>query len=314
MTEPAMTDQRPGSYYGQPIIKPPTWKNPDVPAYLFLGGLAGSSATLAALAELTGRPRLARAGQLAAAGAAAGGAGLLIHDLGRPARFLNMLRVLKPTSPLSMGSWLLATFGALAGAAATATVTGLLPRAAWLPKAGAAALGPLVMTYPAVLFADTAVPVWHEAHRELPFLFAGGALTSGAGLGLLAAPASEAGPARLLAVAGTGLELAAERRMTTRLGGLAEPYRQGRPARWMRLGQLLTAAGAAGAVAGRRNRLVAAVAGSALLAGALCTRFGVFEAGLASARDPKYTVDPQRARLAAAQSRYGHGEAATTTP
>lgn len=296
MTEPAMK-----SYYGQPILKPPTWKTPDVPAYFFLGGLAGSSAAMAAFAELTRRPQLARAGYLTAAAGTACGAGFLIHDLGRPERFLNMLRVMKPTSPLSVGSWLLASFGTLAGVSAVSTVTGLLPRLAWLAKAGAAALGPAVMTYPAVLVADTAVPAWHEAHRELPFLFAGGSLTSGAGLGLLAAPAGQAGPARVTAVAGAGLELVAQRRMDARLGMLAEPYRRGAAGRWMRLGSLLSVAGAAGALAGR-GRLLSALSGVALLGGALCTRFGVFEAGRASARDPKYTVRPQRERLAA-QSR-----------
>ncbi|WP_420813821.1 NrfD/PsrC family molybdoenzyme membrane anchor subunit, partial [Phytoactinopolyspora endophytica] len=112
------------SYYGRPIIKPPTWKNPDVPAYFFLGGLAGASSAMAALGDMSGRPRLARVGCLAAAAGAAGGTVALIHDLGRPERFLNMLRVFKPTSPLSMGSWLLASFGTLSGAAAASTVTG----------------------------------------------------------------------------------------------------------------------------------------------------------------------------------------------
>ena len=35
------------------------------------------------------------------------GTAALIADLGRPSRFFNMLRVFRPTSPMSMGSWLL---------------------------------------------------------------------------------------------------------------------------------------------------------------------------------------------------------------
>lgn len=286
------------SYYGQPVIKSPTWKTPDVPVYFFLGGLAGSSSAMAAMAELTGRERAARVGYLTAAAGAAGGTVALIHDLGRPERFLNMLRVIKPTSPLNTGSWVLAGYASLSGAAALSSVTGVLPGLARLAKAGAAALSPVMMTYTAILVADTAVPNWHEAYRELPFVFAGSALISGGGVGVLAAPTGgEADAARALAVTGAAMELAAESRMTARLGMLAEPYETGRPGRWMRAGRALAAAGALGVVAGRRSRAVSVLSGAALLAGALCTRFGVFEAGMAAAKDPKYTVVPQRERL-----------------
>jgi DMSO reductase anchor subunit len=298
--EPAVVpDAEFGSYYGRPVIKPPTWKTPDVPVYTFLGGMAGAAAPMAVLAELTGRPALARAGRLAAAGGAAAGTVFLIHDLGRPARFLNMLRTLKPTSPLSVGSWLLAGFGTLTGAAAASDLTGWLPGAGRLARYGAAALGPAMMTYTAVLFADTAVPAWHEAHRELPFTFAGSALGSGAGVGLLAASPAQAGPARVMAVAGTALELVAERRMDARLGLVGEPYHRGRAGRLMRVGRALTAAGALAAAAGRRSRPLSVAAGMGLLAGSLVTRWGVFEAGRQSAADPKYTVVPQRERLTA---------------
>lgn len=285
------------SYYGQPVIKPPTWKSPDVPLYFFLGGTGGASSVIGVLGELTGRRRLARGGYVAAGIAATGGVVALIHDLGRPERFLNMLRVVKPTSPLSVGSWTLAAYGTLAGAAAASTIAGLLPGPALLAKGGAAVLGPIMMTYPGVLVADTAVPIWHDGYRELPFVFAGSSLASGAGVGLLAASSEEAGPARVMAAAGTGLELAAERRMTNRLGFVAEPYHEGRPGRWMRAGQVLSTAGTVGALLARRSRLGSALSGVALMAGALCTRFGVFEAGLASAKDPKYTVVPQRRRV-----------------
>ena len=116
------------SYYGRQIIKTPPWKTPDVPLYLFLGGLAGASAVLAEGAALRDLPRL----EFATRGAAAAGAGLgtvfLIHDLGRPERFLNMLRVLKPTSPLSVGSFILAPFSPLAALAFGSKVTGRSPR------------------------------------------------------------------------------------------------------------------------------------------------------------------------------------------
>ncbi|MGH3318778.1 MAG: NrfD/PsrC family molybdoenzyme membrane anchor subunit [Streptosporangiaceae bacterium] len=288
------------SYYGRPVIKPPVWKSPDVPGYLFLGGLAGASAAMAPLAEATGRTHLARASRLAAAGGSVASVGALIHDLGRPERFLNMLRVFKPTSPLSVGSWIIAPFSGLAGAAAAADLSGRLPLAGRTAGVGAGVLGPALSTYTAVLLADTAVPAWHEARRVLPFVFAGSAVTSAAGVGLLAAPAEETGPVRRLAVGGAAADLAATAWTETRLGLAGEPYRQGRAGRWINASSLLTAAGGLATIAAGRSRPAAAVAGLSLLAGAVCTKFGVFEAGRASAQDPAYTVAPQRERLARA--------------
>ena len=84
---------------------------PDIPGYLFLGGLAGASSALAAGAQLTGSLELARAAKTGAAGAISLSMAALVHDLGRPARFINMLRVFKPTSPMSIGTWLLTGYG-----------------------------------------------------------------------------------------------------------------------------------------------------------------------------------------------------------
>src|SRR5438270_4759406 len=84
------------SYYGRPIVKPATWKNPEVLLYLFLGGLGGTSAVIGALGEFTRRPQLTKVAHFTAAGGALASVGLLIVDLGRPMRFLHMLRVFKP--------------------------------------------------------------------------------------------------------------------------------------------------------------------------------------------------------------------------
>ncbi|MFY1671429.1 NrfD/PsrC family molybdoenzyme membrane anchor subunit [Plantactinospora sp. WMMB334] len=287
------------SYYGLPVLNPPTWEAPDIAGYLFLGGLAGASSTLAAAAELTGRTRLAAGLKAGAAGALGGSLYSLIHDLGRPERFVNMLRVCKPSSPMSIGSWLLATYGPLAGLAAGSQLTGWLPRLGRLGTTGAALVGPAVAAYTGALIANTAVPTWHEAYRELPAMFVGSAAASAGGLGLLVAPAAEAGPARRAAVLGAAVELAAARRMERRLGPLAEPLHTGAGGRLLRLGRALSVAGAALAVTGRHSRAGSAAAGAAILAGAVCTRFGIFTAGVDSARDPAYTVAPQRERLSA---------------
>ncbi len=295
------------SYYGRPVVKASPWQA-DIPTYLFLGGLAGGSAVLGAGADLTGRPALRRVSRLGALGAATAGFAALVHDLGKPSRFANMLRVAKPTSPMSTGTWLLTAFGPAAGIAGAAELRHRLPRrlhrltrllgAADRPAGlAAAAVAPVVATYTAVLLADTATPSWHEAYRQLPFVFAGSSASAAGGLGLLTAPVAEAGPARRMAVSGAVLELAAARRMESSMGLAAEPLRQGRAGALIRAGKALTAAGAAGTLLASRSRLAAVTSGAALMAGSLCGRFGIFEAGQASARDPKYTVVPQRERL-----------------
>ncbi|HEX7745055.1 MAG TPA: polysulfide reductase, partial [Micromonosporaceae bacterium] len=124
------------------------------------------------------------------------------------------------------------------------------------------------------------------------------ALASGAGLGLLAVPPAENGPARRLAVAGAAIELAGSRGIEARLGLTGEPYRNGRPGRLLRIGRALTAVGIAGALLGRSSRLISALSGASLLAASVATRFGIFTAGVASAQDPKYTAMPQRERRA----------------
>lgn len=285
------------SYYGRPILKRPVWKQPDVPIYLFVGGVAGVSAVLAEGAAVTGRPELERVCRLMAAGGAAVGTVALVHDLGRPSRFLNMLRVFKPTSPLSVGSWILAPFGGLAAVSAASLLTGRLTAIGRLAGLGAAVLGPPLATYTAALLSNTAIPAWHEAYREMPFLFAGSASTAAGGLAMMTTPPKQAGPARRLAVAGALLELAASERVRIRLGELHEPYAQGRPGTLLRAARRLTLAGAVGSALSGRSRLVAATSGLALASASLLTRFGVFQAGLASADDPKYVVKPQRERV-----------------
>jgi DMSO reductase anchor subunit len=285
------------SYYGRPVIKEPAWGVPDVPGYLFLGGLAGASSVLAAGAQMSGYGELARVAKAGALGAISLSAVALVHDLGRPERFLNMLRVFKPSSPMSVGSWLLAAYGPVAGAAAVSDVTGILRPAGTAATIGAGLLGPGIATYTAALICDTAVPGWHEGHREMPYLFAGSASCAAAGLGLLAVPPAAARPARTLAALGATTELVAKRLLLRRLGDIAEPYEAGRPGQMLRAAEVLTVGGLAGAVLGGRSRAVSALAGASLLAASALTRFGVFEAGMATARDPKYTIVPQRRRL-----------------
>jgi formate-dependent nitrite reductase membrane component NrfD len=286
------------SYYGRPILKEPVWQ-PEIPFYFFTGGIAGGCSVLHGLARVAGRERLARTALYVGSAAEAVSPVLLISDLGRPERFLNMLRVFKVTSPMSVGSWVLVVSGGSSTTAMLLERLGILKRVKVAAEAVSFLAGPPLATYTGTLLADTAIPVWHEARRELPWLFgASAAASAGAATTLFAR--EEAGPARRLAVLGAAGALGLKEVMQRRLGFVGEVYEQGEAGRYGRVSKGLTAAGAAVLAArGKRSR-AAAVTGSALvLAGELALRWSVFKAGFQSARDPRYTVIPQRERLAA---------------
>lgn len=130
------------------------------------------------------------------------------------------------------------------------------------------------------------------AGPELPFVFGGSAMASAPGVALAATPLAETGRAAGMALAGVGLTIAATEIMTRRLGLTAEPYSKGRAGKLMLATRILTASGAAGTMPGRRSRILSAAAGACLVAGPAALRFAVFDAGVQSARDPRYTVIP----------------------
>jgi Polysulphide reductase, NrfD len=296
------------SYYGRPIINAPIWE-PAIPVYFFVGGLAGASAALGLGARMTYNERLARNATFAGAAAVGISPILLIADLGRPERFYNMFRVVKVTSPLSIGTWLLGASGTALGIAGSCEALGILPRVKLAAQSAAGLLGLPLTTYTAALVANTAVPAWHEARRELPFVFAGSAAASAGAAAAITTPLAQAGAARRLAIGGALLELAATKAMGIRLGQLlGEPYRQGAAGRFMRLAKGCTAVGAALVALGGRRRAGSTVGGGLLLAGSLFERLAVYRAGTQSAADPKYTVVPQRERAARI------GSKATTRP
>jgi hypothetical protein len=297
------------SYYGRPVVKPAPW-GPGIAGYLFLGGLAGGSAVLGAGAQLTGRAVLRRNCRLAALASVSLGAVALVQDLGRPERFLNMLRVIKLTSPMSLGSWILSAFSAGAGVAAVAELDRMtgerLPlgplrrvlRAVEGPAGlEAAAFGPLLAVYTAVLLGDTSTPTWNHARDELPFVFVSSASLASAGLAMVTTPVAQTAPARKLAVLGVVGDLVATQVMRRRMDPVAaEPLHDGRSGALLRVSEALAVAGGIGTLLGGRRRGVAAAAGLALVAASALTRF---EAGIRSAKDPRYTIEPQKRRLAA---------------
>jgi len=304
------------SYYGRPIVKAPPWESP-IAVYLFVGGLAGASSLLGAGARLTGRTAMRRNARLTALGSVLVGTAALIEDLGRPERFLHMMRVVKPTSPMSVGTWILATFATASGVAGAAEIDRLLGerlplgplrrvlRAVETPTAlGAAALGAPLATYTAVLLGDTAVPTWNASRHGLAFVFGSSATLAASGMQLVLSPTAETGPARALAVAGVAGDLVGMHYTKAQMHPLeAEPLEEGPAGAKLAWAERLAVAGGIGALLGGRHRWVAAASGAALVAASALTRFGVLEAGRESVKDPRRVVEPQKARLAARRAR-----------
>lgn len=300
------------SYYGRAVVKPAPWDY-RIPTYLYTGGLAAGSALVAAGAEMTGRTEMQRSSRLVALGALGVSTAALVSDLGRPERFLNMLRVIKLTSPMSIGTWILSAFGAFTGAAAASEVAKLVidsdgPIARVLSlvdrgaSIGAGLLAAPLAAYTSVLLSNTATPTWHGIYKELPFVFVGSGTAAAAGAAMITTAPQQAAPARRMALVGAGLELSAYEVMSRNAGLIGEPLREGKAGKLLKTSKTLTVLGSALTLLGRKRRLPAAAAGVALNAASALLRFGIFHAGIESAKDPKYTVVPQKERIAAQES------------
>jgi formate-dependent nitrite reductase membrane component NrfD len=254
------------------------------------------SGALSFMARARGNRALAKSALMTSVAGLGVSLPLLVLDLGKPERFLNMLRVVKPTSPMSIGSWILSGFSAATGVAvATEVADSIRPHGLLRPlellrpfglvaQGASALLGTGVATYTAVLVSDTAVPAWHEGRREMPFVFAGSASASAGGAAAILTPVADAGPARRLAVGGALVEVAASALMKRRLGPAARPYEVGTVKGLDQLSTGLTLGGAALLATLGRRRPPAIVGGAMLLAGSLCKRFAIFRAGFESAR------------------------------
>jgi len=206
-------------YYDVPLLKKPVWTW-EVPLYFFVGGTAGAAAMIGVAADLGGAKKaLVRDARRIAAGGAVLSTPLLIADLGRPERFLNMLRVFKPRSPMSVGAWTLAVFGG----ASTVAVTGPVKR---LASVVSAATGLVMATYTGVLLGATAIPVWKKHVSVLPVHFGASALASAASLlellGHDEKALSELAGAAAAIETGIGLRIEARggTDVTTRIGGM----------------------------------------------------------------------------------------------
>jgi hypothetical protein len=272
-------------YYGLPIVKAPVWTW-EVPLYFFVGGAAGASSVLAFSAQLTGAsPSLAREARwIAAIGAAVSGP-LLVLDLGRPERFLNMLRVFKPQSPMSVGAWTLSVFGTATAAAVAGQHIGL--RRIGDAAAFIAALSGLMMaTYTGVLIGATVIPVWASHSRSLPIHFGASALASATAL--LTLRGHDESALNVLALAAAAFETCMGIEIEAGNDIESEPLRHGPTSTTIRIGGFFS--GPLPLVLrllGTRSKRARRVAASSSLLGSLITRIAWIEAGKASAKDPR---------------------------
>jgi hypothetical protein len=284
------------SYYGRPVLKEPTWTW-EIPTYLFTGGVAGASSVVSLSAKLFGNEELSKRALYIGAAADVVNPMLLVSDLGRPERFHHMLRMFKVTSPMNVGAWILTVNGGASTTAAVLELLGILKPLKLLAELVSFLFGPPLATYTGVLFADTAIPVWHEARQELPWLFGASAAASAGAAACIFCPPASAGPARRLAVGGVAAEGLLMQAMHLRLGETGEVYHRGTAGKLSWAAKGLASGGALLlARRGRRSRGAAVLGGALVCAGELCLRFAVHHAGKQSARDPKYVVKPQRER------------------
>jgi formate-dependent nitrite reductase membrane component NrfD len=287
------------SYYGLPVLKAPLWTW-EVPLYFFIGGVAGVSANIALAAQLfSGDPSLVRAALWIAIIGAAICPVLLIADLGRPSRFLNMLRVAKIQSPMSVGVWTLIAFSGCVFVALVAHelilrryTNPLIVGTRLAGEITGALIGLVLATYTAVLIGATAIPVWTHNRRALsPHFLASGL---GGAAGILELLGFLIPPTQFLGLAAAGAETLLGVHFELSRLPVNAPLHRGKSAWAFRV---------AGTLAGPVALLLRLVSDSGLahraaavcfLAGALLSRYAWIWAGVASARDPEALFSIQR--------------------
>lgn len=284
-------------YYGIPLLKESQWTN-EIPIYFFVGGMTGATSVIGAMAHWTGKDeKIARdARYLAAAGTAVSSV-LLISDLGRPARFLAMMRMFKPQSPMSMGAWVLGGFGTFAAAAAFAQI--LSDRYGWgafriignIAEGFSALFGLPFSNYTGVLIGATVIPVWNHNVKTLPFHFGMSGLN--AAVSALELMGSDTSPAlNRLGIVASALETYEGYNLeVTRDPVVNRPLKHGKSGWITRIGGILSgpvplALRIGAEVAGVRNsRKLRRAAAVSSIAGSLLTRIAWVSAGHASAKD-----------------------------
>lgn len=296
----ARTGDLDGPVHG-PVIKAPVWTW-EVPLYFWFGGIAAGSSFVALACDLAGDHRSARTARKVALATLVPSPLLLVADLGRPERFLNMLRIVKVRSPMSMGAWCLTVFGNLIAAA---VVADLLERRRTARALGAATAvtGGYLGSYTGVLLATTTVPVWARSHLFLGPIFVATATATGTAatrLALVATGVPENHPTRTaLGRVETGaisFELALAALNKRRLGRLRNALEEGRPGQLFRVAEGVVTAGLALRFARRYGAWTHHLASLLYLAGGLAFRYAWVGAGQTSAQDDEAVALTARGR------------------
>ena len=290
--------RKPG-YYGQPVVRPPVWTW-EIPIYFFVGGLGGMSAVIALGALLFHRFDIAHAAMWVAAIASVLSPILLILDLGRPHLFINMLRVFKPQSAMSMGAWILAGFGVcvVPGLIAlelhtvhsfSSGIDKILSAGAGILIFGSAMFGTLLATYTGVLIGATTIPAWFLHHRLLPIHFGTAGLGSAAAL--LELLGYRIAPLNAIGLFAAAVETALLVWLSIDKHGIADRAIHEHRSGWLiRIGEVFT--GPFPLVL--RLFGVIPLAAFSFLLGALVSRFGWIAVGKVSGRDPEAVFASQR--------------------
>ena len=291
------------TYYGRSQLKAAPFNNWVVGGYIFLGGLSGAAALLSAIAERA-RGREAepttRRGRFLSMLAPTLGAGLLVYDLHTPQRFYNMLRLAKPTSPMSIGTWILMSFSAFSTLGTMAAeASRWLPRFSWLRRTAratqvpAAVAGVGMTTYTAALLSATSTPLWAAAPQSMAVRFGSSSLAAGAAalaMGHTGRMGRTLDKVALLALA-ADLAATCVSHNTYRRTGVA-PALEGDWGRVEKLGvtgmgTLLPMGLYAASLARGRSPALSTLAGIATLAGSAMLRVSIMAAGDESANRPE---------------------------
>ncbi|HKD81385.1 MAG TPA: NrfD/PsrC family molybdoenzyme membrane anchor subunit [Candidatus Angelobacter sp.] len=308
-------------YYGIHLLKEPQW-TAEIPLYFFTGGAAGSAAVIGAMADWLGKdPGLASRARWIAFGGALASSALLIRDLGRPERFLNMLRIFKMQSPMSVGAWTLAAFGGSSAASVFAKAAErrfgdrfAVRMIGNLGQFFSALLGLPLHNYTGVLIGATAIPVWNKNIQTLPIHFGASGVQAGVSL-LELMGHSNSRALNLLGIGSALWESWEGAHLESRGETELQPLKTGASGAVTRTGGLMSGPAAlvlrllAAASSGNKSQKFRRAAAACGVIGSLLTRYGWIQAGHASARDWRLPLDIPDSRKT-----QDYGEAISDTP
>jgi formate-dependent nitrite reductase membrane component NrfD len=299
-----LPEPKPGdpTYYDRALLNESVWTWA-IPVYYYVGGLAGGSLVLAAAVQTQPSEKferlIKRCHWIGFIGCCISGA-LLVYDLGKPQRFLNMLRVFRPTSPMNMGAWILtgtsgAAFTTLLLRGRSDTFGAIGESAGYI--AGLMGMG--LATYTGVLVSNTAVPLWQASRRLLPVLFAASAVTSvGSFFQLLEQTPDESRITQAFGTVGEVAEVTTAiitEQQASEVPRVGRPFKRGVSGAMWRTAAILTASSLVMGLFPNQTRTRTLTSGLLGTIGSLLMRFGMEHAGNASARDPRASFHHQRA-------------------